>query len=87
MKFITYIKSFFTGKTEVKTPIKLPTTKPAKKTAVKKKVAKKASDMKKELEKMTKRELDQYGATLGLQLDGRKKKQSLIDEIKKHLKK
>jgi len=35
----------------------------------------------KKLENMTKKELDEYGETLGLKLDRRKKKQDLIDII------
>jgi hypothetical protein len=37
------------------------------------------------LEDMSKKELDEYGETLGLKLDRRKKKQYLIDAIEKEI--
>jgi len=65
---------------------------PAKKKATKKKATKKKATKKKatkkkvaskkpNLKNMTKKQLDEYGESIGLKLDRRKTKQAMIDEI------
>jgi len=51
--------------------------KATKKKATKKKVASKKPNLK----NMTKKQLDEYGESIGLKLDRRKTKQAMIDEI------
>jgi len=94
MSIINFFKSLFVNFTE--TPPELPQEPkkaevkkkaPAKKKATKKKATKKKATKKKvaskkpNLKNMTKKQLDEYGESIGLKLDRRKTKQAMIDEI------
>jgi len=89
MSIINFFKSLFVNFTE--TPPELPQEPkkaevkkkaPAKKKATKKKATKKKVASKKpNLKNMTKKQLDEYGESIGLKLDRRKTKQAMIDEI------
>ena len=86
-KLIEWLKSFFgllsTDLTvdEVKEPKKAAVAKGPKKTVAAKAVSKPAKPTKAALNKLTKAQLEVKGREIGLELDKRKKKADLVDEV------
>jgi hypothetical protein len=91
-KLIEWLKSFFgllsTDVTvdEVKEPKKAAVAKGPKKTVAAKAVSKPAKTTKAQLNKLTKAQLEVKGREIGLELDKRKKKADLVDEVYTQLK-
>lgn len=91
-KLIEWLKSFFgllsTDLTidEVKEPKKAAVAKGPKKTVTAKAVSKPAKTTKAQLNKLTKAQLEEKGREIGLELDKRKKKADLVDEVYTQLK-
>lgn len=91
-KLIEWLKSFFgllsTDVTvdEVKEPKKAAVAKGPKKTVAAKAVSKPAKTTKAQLNKLTKAQLEEKGREIGLELDKRKKKADLVDEVYTQLK-
>lgn len=91
-KLIEWLKSFFgllsTDLTvdEVKEPKKAAAAKGPKKKVTAKAVAKPAKPTKAQLNKLTKAQLEEKGREIGIELDKRKKKADLVDEVFKQLK-
>ena len=86
-KLIEWLKSFFgllsTDLTidEVKEPKKAAVAKGPKKTVAAKAVSKPAKPTKASLNKLTKAQLEVKGREIGLELDKRKKKADLVNEV------
>lgn len=86
-KLIEWLKSFFgllsTDLTvdEVKEPKKAAVAKGPKKTVAAKAVSKPAKPTKAALNKLTKAQLEEKGREIGLELDKRKKKADLVNEV------
>lgn len=91
-KLIEWLKSFFgllsmdLTVDEVKEPKKAAAAKGPKKTVAAKAVSKPAKTTKAQLNKLTKAQLEEKGREIGLELDKRKKKADLVDEVYTQLK-
>lgn len=89
-KLIEWLKSLFgTGVKPVdpiQEPKKAAVAKGPKKTVTAKAVSKPAKTTKAQLNKLTKAQLEEKGREIGLELDKRKKKADLVDEVFKQLK-
>ena len=91
-KLIEWLKSFFgllsmdLTVDEVKEPKKAAVAKGPKKTVAAKAVSKPAKTTKAQLNKLTKAQLEEKGREIGLELDKRKKKADLVDEVYTQLK-
>ena len=89
-KLIEWLKSLFgTGVKPVdpvKEPKKAAVAKGPKKTVTAKAVSKHAKTTKAQINKLTKAQLEEKGREIGIELDKRKKKADLVDEVFKQLK-
>lgn len=89
-KLIEWLKAFFTTDLSeidpVKEPKKAAVAKGPKKTVTAKAVSKPAKTTKAQLNKLTKAQLEEKGREIGLELDKRKKKADLVDEVYTQLK-
>tara|TARA_Y100000389_G_C17448056_1_gene512863 strand:+ start:2136 stop:2423 length:288 start_codon:yes stop_codon:yes gene_type:complete len=89
-KLIEWLKSLFGAGVkpvdQVKEPKKAAVAKGPKKTVTAKAVSKPAKTTKAQLNKLTKAQLEEKGREIGLELDKRKKKAFLVDEVYTHIK-
>jgi len=86
-KLIEWLKSLFGAeKPAEQNSLKAAVAKGPKKTVAAKAVSKPAKTTKAQLNKLTKAQLEEKGREIGLELDKRKKKADLIDEVYTQLK-